>query len=44
LQQVMERASILAEGGCQIRPEHLYFSTVRRAGLAREELTAGAKV
>ncbi len=26
LQQVMERASILAEGGHQIRPEHLYFS------------------
>ena len=41
LQQVMERASILAEGGNQIRPEHLYFSTARRAGLAREELTAG---
>jgi DNA-binding NtrC family response regulator len=44
LQQVMERASILAEGGDQIRPEHLYFSTARRGGLAREELTAGGKV
>jgi DNA-binding NtrC family response regulator len=44
LQQVMERASILAEGGNQIRPEHLYFSTARRAGMAREELTAGSKV
>src|SRR5208283_3553599 len=31
LQQVMERASILAEGGDQIRSEHLYFSTARRA-------------
>jgi DNA-binding NtrC family response regulator len=44
LQQVMERASILAEGGHQIRIEHLYFSTARRAGLAREELAAGGKV
>jgi DNA-binding NtrC family response regulator len=44
LQQVMERASILAEGGCQIRPEHLYFSTAHRTGLPREELTAGGKV
>jgi len=34
LQQVMERASILAEGSRQIRPEHLYFSKVRRAGPA----------
>jgi transcriptional regulator with GAF, ATPase, and Fis domain len=43
LQQVMERASILAEGGHQIRAEHLYFSTVHRAGSARGELTAGGK-
>jgi transcriptional regulator with PAS, ATPase and Fis domain len=43
LQQVMERASILAEGGDQIRSEHLYFSTARRAGMAREEL-AGANI
>jgi DNA-binding NtrC family response regulator len=43
LQQVMERASILAEGGSRIRPEHLYFSTVRRAGRVREELAAGGK-
>jgi DNA-binding NtrC family response regulator len=43
LQQVMERASILAEGGGQIRPEHLCFSTARRAGMAKEELTAGGK-
>jgi DNA-binding NtrC family response regulator len=41
LQQVMERASILAEGGDQIRSEHLYFSTARRAGVAREELAGG---
>jgi transcriptional regulator with GAF, ATPase, and Fis domain len=32
LQQVMERASILAEGSPQIRAEHLYFSSARRAG------------
>ncbi len=42
LQQVVERASILAEGSHQIRPEHLYFSTAR-AGMARAELTAGSK-
>jgi len=44
LQQVMERASILAEGGHQIRPEHLYFSTARRAGLSCGQLAAGGKV
>jgi DNA-binding NtrC family response regulator len=38
LQQVMERASILAEGSCQIRPEHLYFSKVRRAPANRLEV------
>jgi DNA-binding NtrC family response regulator len=43
LQQVIERASILAEGGPEIRPEHLYFSRVRRAGLPSEEFTAGGK-
>jgi DNA-binding NtrC family response regulator len=43
LQQVMERASILAEGGDQIRAEHLYFSTVRRAGRSREELASAGK-
>ena len=43
LQQVMERASILAEGGPEIRSEHVYFSTVRRAGRAREEVMAGDK-
>jgi len=32
LQQVMERASILAEGGARIRGEHLYFSTGQRGG------------
>ena len=36
LQQVMERASILAEGGPEIRSEHVLFSTARRAGIARE--------
>jgi DNA-binding NtrC family response regulator len=44
LQQVMERASILAEGSPEIRSEHLYFSTARRAGIAREELTAAVTV
>jgi DNA-binding NtrC family response regulator len=44
LQQVMERAFILAEGGNPIRPEHLYFSTARPVGSARDELAAGAKV
>ena len=43
LQQVMERASILAGGGPEIRSEHVYFSTVRRAGRAREEVMAGDK-
>jgi len=43
LQQVMERASILIEGGPVVRPEHLYFSSARRAGTAREELMAGGK-
>jgi DNA-binding NtrC family response regulator len=42
LQQVMERASILAEGGLEIRSEHLYFSTVR-AGMARRELRANSE-
>jgi DNA-binding NtrC family response regulator len=40
LQQVMERASILAEGDDHIGPEHLYFSTTRRAGIRREEVVA----
>jgi len=44
LQQVMERASILAEGGHQIGPEHLYFSSVGRAPIAREEFAAGGDV
>jgi DNA-binding NtrC family response regulator len=44
LQQVMERASILAEGGREIRREHLYFSTARRNGAAREQLRPGGKV
>ncbi len=44
LQQVMERASILAEGGHQIRPEHLYFSSVGRARIAGEEFAAGGDV
>jgi DNA-binding NtrC family response regulator len=43
LQQVMERASILAEGGDRILPEHLFFSTARRNRLSREELKAGVK-
>ena len=43
LQQVMERASILAEGGLEIRPEHLYFSPARRAGIAREVACGQAK-
>ena len=43
LQQVMERASILAEGGGRIRPEHLYFSTARRAGIAQAEITSGGQ-
>src|ERR1700722_15034688 len=38
LQQVMERAFILAEGGCQIRTEHLCFSRVR--GRRREKNSA----
>lgn len=44
LQQVMERASILAEGSPQIRSEHLYFSTAGLAGTTREELTVAASV
>jgi len=36
LQQVMERASILAEDGPEIRGEHVLFSTARKAGIARE--------
>lgn len=44
LQQVVERASILAEGGNQIRLEHLYFSQTRRAGLSGKELTVNDKV
>jgi transcriptional regulator with GAF, ATPase, and Fis domain len=44
LQQVMERASILAEGGDQIRREHLYFSPAGRNGAQREELGAAGKV
>jgi DNA-binding NtrC family response regulator len=44
LQQVMERASILAEGSDQIRPEHLYFSPARRSGAHREEPDAAGKV
>jgi DNA-binding NtrC family response regulator len=43
LQQVMERASILAEGGQIIRSEHLYFSTARRAGMAKQDRAAGSK-
>ena len=35
LQQVMERASILAEGSMRIRREHLYFSTAQRTGSKR---------
>jgi DNA-binding NtrC family response regulator len=41
LQQVMERASILADGGSRIRPEHLYFSTGSRSGLAQAQLLTG---
>jgi len=44
LQQVMERASILADGGREITPEHLYFSTAGRSGAAREQLRPGGKV
>jgi DNA-binding NtrC family response regulator len=43
LQQVMERASILAEGGSQIRPEHLCFSSARRAGVPRHEPTTSGE-
>jgi transcriptional regulator with GAF, ATPase, and Fis domain len=41
LHQVMERASILAEGGEQILREHLYFSSARRNGMAKEKPMAG---
>ena len=44
LQQVMERASILAEGSPHIRSEHLYFSTAGGAAMAGHELTAAGTV
>jgi DNA-binding NtrC family response regulator len=44
LQQVMERASILAEGSPQICSEHLYFSTAGGAAMAGHELTAAGTV
>jgi transcriptional regulator with GAF, ATPase, and Fis domain len=44
LQQVMERASILAEGSPEIRSEHLYFSSPRRTPMARGERMAAATV
>jgi DNA-binding NtrC family response regulator len=43
LQQVMERASILAEGGPEIRAEHVCFSTVHRARITPDEVMAGGK-